>query len=791
MIKSPFNFIPTPDRVYYPSWGEQVSQDIPFSDHRDGVLDVTIKAETPIFIRDTGVRTDVKEEHFCKAPDGRYFIPGSSLRGEIREVFSIISFGKMNVDKNMRLAQREWDNKDLFPLKGSAEGQRTIKGGWLIADEKGFRIKSAERIYRISMADIDSDIFGNDVLKKVYEGILSPGQNGKEKKNSPNGVNLNRSQRIPGIEGQLNPKLALFKYRLAESVGISYENLDSRRFDVGEQHSIHSLAVINPDGAKEGALVFTGQPDLAVWDIEKRREKVGGKPRRNLGKFYEFVFEKSEDPEFYEVSDDMFKQYSGIYADSDDWKFFKKYLYSSGIPVFFRVKDNVIQDFGLSFLYKLPYEKTPYDLESSRWGEGGRDLSEIVFGYADRNDSLRGRVQFSHLFAPADVQESQKITLTLGGPKATYYPLYIKQESGQPQQFKTYKDGVLSGWKRYVGRESTWERTGTENTDSSMYPLPTGTRFHGKISYHNLREVELGALLSAITFHGTQGCYHMLGQAKPYGFGRVSITIDGISKEEQDRLMSKFEMEMINAGFDWRSSPQIRNLLSMGSYIVRDSDRDKGSYEYMVLDVKGGNEFLDAKGGRNKKGPKSALTEFAVTHPVPQIGLDSKIVEKGIVKKETAEKEAIILRYDAAIAEGDALRNEGKLDEALASYDRAKAIYLDNIDIISDVHNARILETLSMKTTSEKRPLAGSLRDDMQGKTIGNIKTVLSRAGKYAPLSDDDLAFLHDKIMEFIGIANKKDKKEYLKPNFWKSLTSLMSEAQAQRLISEIMEALK
>lgn len=59
-MKSPFNFIEISDKTYNPDWSEQISHDIPFSDGVSGVINLEIKAHTPIFIRNGHTKEDAE-----------------------------------------------------------------------------------------------------------------------------------------------------------------------------------------------------------------------------------------------------------------------------------------------------------------------------------------------------------------------------------------------------------------------------------------------------------------------------------------------------------------------------------------------------------------------------------------------------------------------------------------------------------------------------------------------------------------------------------------------------------
>ena len=85
MITAPYNFVPLNNEVFYPSWSQQVSHDIPFEDGESGVIDITITAKSPIFIRNHSSDKDKPSNEFCHFVNSdeakEFYIPGSSLKG--------------------------------------------------------------------------------------------------------------------------------------------------------------------------------------------------------------------------------------------------------------------------------------------------------------------------------------------------------------------------------------------------------------------------------------------------------------------------------------------------------------------------------------------------------------------------------------------------------------------------------------------------------------------------------------------------------------------------------------
>lgn len=637
-VHAPFNFIPLSDQVYFPSWADQISHDVPFSDGVSGKIQLTITAESDIFVRN-GQSKDVGDNSFSQV-SGRYFIPATSIKGEVRNLMEIMSFGKMNLDTRAKFAQREWSNTALYTIK-SPDVQQNIRCGYLRKKDDAYEIVDHGRPLRISHSDIDA-WFGGNVLTSHFSRDLG------------NGINLNQPQ------GRFDPKTAAFKYYLFRDKQL--ENLSFTEV----RTNTFTYVTCAEGGEITGDIVFTGSPDQ--W-----KKKRG----MNAGKYYEFVF-PSKVEGCYSLSEKEFEHYEFIYKDSDDWNYWKSHLTDTdkGVPVFFRTKDNQIKctednqikDFGLALLYKLPYDKTPYDLlPQDHKEESTHDLAECIFGYTSGTDSLRGRVQFSNAFS-TNAEPSETVTLVLGTPKASYYPIYIEQEgsNGRTDRYQTYNDGRLAGWKRYHVRDGVWQKSlGNENLDSTLTPVRSGATFTGEIVFHNLRPIELGALLSALTFHGkSDRYYHQLGQAKPYGYGRCrySVTLEGEELEEPNYYMGYFEYELSDKlGTSWHQSPQIKELFALaGSSVSNETEQ----YKYMRLSTDPRvNEFQDAKGGQNGRGDKYYLPRFSKLLAGHASGPDS--LSEAIKEQIKARQlETLKAEYNQRLAELDTLSLEEAIRQA-------------------------------------------------------------------------------------------------------------------------------
>lgn len=648
IIKAPFNFVPLPEQLYVPEWAEQISQDVPFSDGVSGTIDLRIDTLSPLFIRNGHTKEDEKNNTknyttSCKTDDGRYYIPGTSIKGEVRSILEIMSFSRMTVDTNSRFAQREWDNQELYTLK---QKQNQMHCGYLRWAPKAncYVIADCDRPYRIGMDELDHYLNNEYKMESPFKRHFSKNATDRNTKYE---YDIEKELKL-GENEVYDPKTAIFKYHL-----IGNAKLDGLRFS--RKSNKNRKVVFDKQGHISGDIVLTGQPGYAHWNRPKELDPTAGK-------FFEFVFPKPTGKE-YALSETEFNNYKFIYSDSKEWPRINTLLKSDlGVPVFFRLEAGKLKDFGLAFLYKLPYEESPYSilkkkyeaiLKDNKKDVNALDLAQCIFGYVDNRPPeekskgiitpLKGRVQFSHAFAfKAEPYRVEGLRYILNSPKASYYPIYICQNGsngrlGIYQNYKTYNDGQLSGWKRYVVRSgSTILPSKSSDNDkilTTIYPLKAGAVFTGKISFHNLRPVELGALLSALTFHATEKCHHQLGQGKPYGFGKADYTIAIHGKDmkghdllDQNYYMGCFEKEMEKlTGNNWRLSETMKNLISLVKTEVA------SGYDYMVLDVKNKvNNFVDAK--KTKEYLQSFITLQGKSYESPSLVQYTN--EEGIAKME-------------------------------------------------------------------------------------------------------------------------------------------------------------
>jgi len=573
MIRAPFNFVPLADKVVFPEWSKLISQDIPFSDGISGDFSVKIKALTPIFVRNGYVRdTDKNSDEFksfCKTPDGTFFIPSTSIKGELRHLLEILSFSKMQRIDNKRYSIRDVNNReyrDSMPYE-------SVHCGWMSLKADG-EIEIADHgiPYRISHKEIDEKLdsdfctlFGEDARLK----------------------DTNRT--------------AEYKYRKCHSDVHTtvYKFSDYKIYPNSAAVDKRMGARFDSNGSIRGRIVFTGQPG-------NRRERKNGIPAS--GKFFEFVFQETDNPRVFkfDTESELFKDFVFIYKDSSDWKYWKQKAQEQNlsIPVFFKVENDHIHSFGLSYLYKLPYNKRIKDFLGEQHTKIDLDLAECIFGQTLAEQSLKGRVQFTNALCEEEYpfEKASGIAPYMGGPKPSYYPIYLVQQGvngflDDNARFSTMmdKNARLRGWKLYPARlkyktEFDVDENQIENTNPSI-PLGAGSEFVFHVRFHNLRPIELGALLYA-TILQKQSC-HSLGFAKPLGYGVCKydiISAKGFDESLISEYVKTFVDYMESQIPNYSKSPQIKELFLMLNPNQADRVKSERKLDYMELD-----EFVKCK----------------------------------------------------------------------------------------------------------------------------------------------------------------------------------------------------
>jgi len=167
------------------------------------------------------------------------------------------------------------------------------------------------------------------------------------------------------------------------------------------------------------------------------------------------------------------------------------------------------------------------------------DLSEVIFGTTE----LKGRVQFSHFKVLGEYKEDSEQKEILMTPEAK------KKKFG----WKIYPilNGIISS-----------KKGNNDDVITHFIPLQQDVKFRGQLRFHNLRDFELGAVLSALSFHNREESFHNIGMGKSLGYGQINIKFN---YDDLIKVLRAFEERMNIELFDgkilWHKSFYIKELL--------------------------------------------------------------------------------------------------------------------------------------------------------------------------------------------------------------------------------------
>lgn len=493
IVRAPYNFVPFSNKVLeYP--GEIPGHDSTDPELKTGEIHVTLKAITPVFVSD-GNRDD---PHFFRGPNGRFALPGSTIRGMVRQNMQILGFGLVRSGEDIE--DKRVFYRKIADARGSTGGElkeyyhsalavkalkspsgrtysipENVKAGYLRRSEDGCYIQPVSGSYLKASKEILSsaglgDSYASAILVDYAE---SAGGFAKKVRRAGGSVpaGMKRGMLLcPGVDAG------------GDGTRGSHPKPPSHRY-------IFPLADENaaPVGiSKEDELSYA-----ADWEGRKNSLK-GGTQLQGRKILY--------DPDFWKLPNEG-EEKPVFYIQHDGHTFFGMALYLR-IGYRFSLKD------GLPQSHKELEEQADF-----------LDYPRAILGYAQKKQSYRSRVSFGDFLVQGDPKEQALVETVLGNPKISYYPGYVVDGKHYNQE-----DFRLRGYKHYWLKEAKAMPTDKKNAASRLRPLPEGTVFSGVIRFKNLHPEELGLLLWALRLE--EGCYQAVGMGKPYGYGRMELTID-------------------------------------------------------------------------------------------------------------------------------------------------------------------------------------------------------------------------------------------------------------------------
>lgn len=568
---APYNFVPLPEEVL-----PAVAHPNALPDHNNygddtykhtGYFKVKLTTLSPLYIR-SGLNPQQYEQaereqknppnDFRKAmrnqPDffhtgdsNKPVIPGSSLRGMLRQLVEIITYSKVKDVPAAKLVYRavgdpsaigiRYRDQMLGRNKSPHSGEMRfdyssprVKGGYLEKDGDGWAIRPAK------------EELGESIIRVHYDKSASVlGNNG------------------PWHNVFLKPAARTDPYR-------GQRNNNDLYLNVAETPEVSA----------------TSGPGLVPATLVESGDMGGDHPKH----WHCAIYEADPDARLIPIPDALWGIYIGDRDMTRDKNRPTLKLRQAGNPLFYLVDDKgQLIYFGSTVMFRLVYDKRPIDLIPPALRDPAViDFAEALFGYVRSDEELNalkprpkqgekgrayaGRVLVtnaelnpgqSDIWLPADEQDGTLVPRILASPKPTSFQHYLTQHAPDNKTELDHYDSpntVLRGHKMYWAKGDLTadelrakhpdeDRTVPQQAKSQFYfdndlrrwrvkdsskqhtrlrPVRSGKTFTFRIYFDCLSAVELGALEWALRLPGPARPYcHRLGMGKPLGMGAVSL----------------------------------------------------------------------------------------------------------------------------------------------------------------------------------------------------------------------------------------------------------------------------
>lgn len=533
---APYNFVPLPENKILTALAE--GEVLPGYDKMDpqrktGEIKITLTACTPVFVSN-GNKND---PHFFRTAGGEYAIPGSTVRGVARENMQILSLSPLHLKDDFmdfqiyfrQFAGRKDDvtgglkkyyktKLDIQPIDGQPYTSMAVnvKSGWIRRENGHYYVSPTREPYlRVSRQHRDVQQF-----KISFPELRNPRERSAAETRANN----------------------------ARVVEVLYT--DDGQGNVQQIFKPSDPAAQEPGPRKKrGALLYTG--------------KTVGKVLKNCI----YLFPEPDDAAKTEtMSDEDVLSYRedfenrrnnlNAYYNPSFWELPRE---GQSKPVFYLKTDGHLYC-GMTQFLRIGYK---YPL-SGGLPEYGADLESLVdypraiLGFVSQKESRRSRVSFSDCLKVTEHREMEPVRMILASPKPSWYPGYVVPEGNRAVHYnqegkvmahagdEAAKAGFrLRGFKQYWLKEpvATSVASDKKKVGTTIRPMPVGAQFTGTVRYHDLTPAELGLLLWSLRL-GLEGlqegksepCYQTIGMGKPYGYGRMQLTIDSLTEYTPDSL---------------------------------------------------------------------------------------------------------------------------------------------------------------------------------------------------------------------------------------------------------------
>lgn len=662
-VKAPFRFARISRWVHTPAWGPLATHDIPFADGVSGTASLTLTAITPLLIggERTEMQGNEPAEVDPYRISGKYAIPPSTMQGLCRSILEIAAFGRLGpFVEDRKFGIRDLSGTETARVHYQSRlshpsGDAVIPNslaGWLLKRGKSAVIVPC-KLSRIHVDDVMS------LLNQKLESANKDLDNGTPfRLHGKADDRYKRFLRDLGDKTNLDAK-----FKIDEAEPHLHQQHTGNPVRIEYSRCVPATGPDTEDGTivLTGKPPYRRGQDPMDGGLKKREFVFYDPHRATVSKDAQSLEldSKTWDAFCFLHGEKPYDKLPGKKINPN-WAYWKsEFDGGNPIPVFYWTKkDNsldILDTFGMAYAFKAAHTNSTHDLlrnsspdhaqpvreEPSNHAQPVKeeplDLPHLIFGVAAEGDGGRGlkrRAWFGMGISDSEEEPAGLGAAILLGPKPSYAGIYVRQQGnggrispGEP--FATYspvpkqsnrqltyqsprphlEDPELAGVKiwpcshvapttltlpRLQGQQAA-----ATKVQNHLHAAPHGTTFTIPLTFHNLRPVELGALLWSLSYgddsafgEGGPRLHHRLGMGKAFGLGEVAINVD--LKVDGDARTAKatdfiacFEKHMQEVyqdwdGNSWQDSKQVQALRKAADP-TQNVALPAGANPYMVL----------------------------------------------------------------------------------------------------------------------------------------------------------------------------------------------------------------
>lgn len=457
----------------------------------NGHIELAIETITPVFIG--GGEND---KFF--APGGKPIIPGSSLRGMVKNLYKIVTCGSWKSEEDLK-------NTHLY--------------------------------YRCLMAPKSKMPFFAKLHEK-YADYMTSMENGHVKKNAKPGFLFKQGNKwhIYSLLPNKLRSIPIWKYMYDFKLNDRDIKHSSVRWD---GHTAYvQIGLLSTDKLKRS---------------QEKLEKATTAERAGWGKqYYKYMsIDDIDTSKRYPIPDSVIESYQGdknrcgvdLMKEVRKKNFKIKDKNGFIAPCFFFLDDaGNVKSFGHGQAYRIPYDNSIMEAvpQQVHYSKDKIDFASAVFGISRKDVSWASRVTFDDA-VPLQKVETLKSAESriLMQPNPTAFQLYLKQNQKDQLVHWDHPAAEVRGYKFYWHNKPNhnWHATAKElelSRDNvfkgkaplsrKIEPLAPGTKFEGSIHFHDLTKEELGALMLIFKLgKKNEDIVYKIGMGKSIGLGSIRI----------------------------------------------------------------------------------------------------------------------------------------------------------------------------------------------------------------------------------------------------------------------------